>query len=217
MNPDKLKSLDRLIRELNSSVKALRALELQSHFNSLQVDEDHEFRPDFWESLDIKNPVLGFRSWNIRNGELRPLNDNGDSWIPGLNKAVCWSGCNTCPSPRTFKNLGCHCGFNAWFSTDHLRLGGGEIFGAIAGAGKTEIHSEGFRSEEAQIIGLAYSFHIPHSLPTNEITRFLNKRSVKQQKKKAERLAERYGVPVFDSLKDLEEFAKNYATPVDRI
>lgn len=75
----------------------------------------------------------------------------------------------------------CHCGFNAWFDIGKAERNYQGVIGAVAGAGKTELHNEGFRSSEAQILCL-----------------FSEERSAELEK-----ISKKYGVPVFS---DRQEF-----------
>lgn len=151
---------------------------------------------------------IGFRAWNLHlyetyNGqtyELNPLHVGGASWTPGVNIARCISmrrGKSEIEGvPHGINDVdydGCHCGFNAWNTLkglenyigedlDNLEASRGQVAGIIAGAKKTELHEDGFRSAEAQILALVGDGEA------------------------ALKTAERYGVPCFQHKNDLMAF-----------
>ena len=108
------------------------------------------------------------------------------AWHPGLNYAI---GCAH-PSPGE----GCHCGFNAYADMGEALNSEyntkGCLFGAIAGAGQARIHRDGFRTSEAQVLAL---------FSEDESQYELNKK-----------VAERYGVPLFDDKKRFEEYVARF-------
>lgn len=166
-------------------------------------------------------PVLGFREWVTKDGELHPINDNGSAWEPGRNIAACWQGgkSSPCPTPKSeitrLFGGGCHCGFNAWFEKEEILQSHiayeDSISGAIAGVGKLEIHRRGFRAEQAQILGLVYP---KGCLAKPKRFAWIENRRLKKKRKRIDVLAKKYEVPVFDSIEALYDFAKDYATPV---
>ena len=93
-------------------------------------------------------------------------------------------------------NRYCECGLYAWHDLDHLLRPGAEdgdlVLGAVAGAGKLQIQSRGFRAERAQVIGLLAG----------------------SNRDLAELLGLRYQVPVFNNNEDLSAYALQKALPV---
>lgn len=136
-------------------------------------------------------PIIGFRKWNIdeNNGLLMSCTNN-IPWQPGINYASGCSGSHASPGS------GCHCGFNAWFTpADNHSSGYHGVVGAIAAAGKVELHPTGFRSSEAQVIAL----HIDKGY----------------RKDIAEKISQRYRIPVFDKEDDFLDFVKSFERKLD--
>jgi len=123
--------------------------------------------------------ALGFRAWMVRDQLLLPLSA-GPAWQPGVNRASCHPGGMVRPYEATVDGhqapgAKCHCGFNAYHRLDrayetawnYIELGydtrGPRTYvreytialGAIAGRGSVQIHQQGFRAAEAQILALS--------------------------------------------------------------
>lgn len=136
--------------------------------------------------------ALGFRAWDMKDNALFPL-FKGSPWRPGSNLAYCHS-----EQGHTAPDANCHCGFNLYHQLSKAAEQRGAedprriIIGAVAGKGALEIHADGFRCEHAQVIGL-YS-------PAGSYTII---------KREARQLAERYDVPLCDSLEELQRLADN--------
>lgn len=131
--------------------------------------------------------ILGFRKWDVDvyNQKLRSCTKYS-VWRPGVNIAECYRyNHHLAPAP------GCHCGFNAWYSLKKANKNYQGIVGAIAGAGRVELHYDGFRSSEAQIIALL----LP---PKTTIS-----------SKLVEKLADNYNLQVFENKKDFTRFVKS--------
>lgn len=122
-------------------------------------------------------------------------------WTPGVNVACCDYRRHRQPPAL---GSGCHCGFNAFHDADmavayrHQRRRGSElsVLAAVAGRGKLAVHADGWRAAEAQILGLCAegtSSRERHTLA---------------------RVASAYGVPLFDTVADLEVFAERHAGAV---
>lgn len=145
--------------------------------------------------------VLGFRAWKISPKGLHPLSATG-TWTRGLNISVCQRGRHASPDPH------CHCGFNAWFSiAESLRYSGylnsQAIHGAVAGAGRTQVHgAKGFRSEQAQILALWLNF--------TQIEQKEGAKGVVKAVKNIQLLSELYRVPVFLNYQDFSSYVKQF-------
>lgn len=126
----------------------------------------------------------GYRLWGLEDSKLLSLGAGKGAWKPGWNKAVC-----AIHEDHRAPVSDCECGFYAYRSIQaprdeysHLDSAG-LVFGTVAGAGKLEVHSEGFRAEYLRIVALGTT----------------------DQKKKAilETLAQEWEVPFFDSEEEL--------------
>ena len=139
----------------------------------------------------VTHPILGFRKWRIdkRNGLLESAVSD-IPWQPGLNHASGCSGSHTSPGPN------CHCGFNGWYrmpdnKTSHYK----GITGAFAGAGRVQMHKDGFRSSEAQILALLASRQ--------------------SQADGLAGIADKYGIPVFTDEQEFYDFVTSKALLLD--
>lgn len=170
--------------------------------------------------------ILGYRYWQILSGweyleinsEHQPLTSltiAGGNWSPGINEAVCnkyaqmnlverdfYSDGFHAFEPRMHSSPGvdCHCGFNAFHSFEKLDESDyrniSEVIGTVAGAGRVQLHRDGWRSEYAQIIAL------------------YDPKTYEHHSEELEKLSHYYGVPVFDNVSDLNEYSKKYAKPI---
>lgn len=145
-------------------------------------------------------PILGVRGWEIKSNRLVAISDKSFVWQPGSNKARCNSYSNSCPCEMNiltaFQNH--HCGFNASYGYNRYIINEG-IVGVIAGAGKVQLHANGFRSEYAQVLGL---LHPDPERNINFRSSFEKRLKIKLyqiQNKKYEQLAAYYRVPLFSS------------------
>lgn len=106
-----------------------------------------------------KQPLIGFRSWRIDDEGILPVSAS-PRWRPGINTARCGLDSDIKDDESVPHEHPCHCGFNAWFypEDEHKESSFYRtpecISGAIAGAGKIQLHSKGFRSKEAQVLCL---------------------------------------------------------------
>lgn len=166
----------------------------------------------------IEGKVLGFRNWRFVDGELLPLNDPDPwgrlsyrisavsgadlelpkqspkrgyaAWGYDTNDAVCRHHDHIAPSKE------CECGLYAWHGID--RISGDEVAGAVLGWGKTIAHHDGFRSEHAQIVALAYSDDLTYG-----------------KVKKLREIAQANGVVVCE-FDQLENVGSEFGTPVPK-
>lgn len=164
----------------------------------------------------IEGKVLGFRNWRFVDGELLPLNDPDPwgrlsyrisavsgadlelpkqspkrgyaAWGFDTNDAVCRHHDHIAPSKE------CECGLYAWHGID--RISGDEVAGAVLGWGKTIAHHDGFRSEHAQIVALAYSDDLTYG-----------------KVKKLREIAQENGIVVCE-FDQLENVGSEFGTPV---
>lgn len=138
--------------------------------------------------------IVGYRQWRLFEGNLHAMGRGHMRWRPGINRAICDRGCD-----HNAPAHDCECGIYAWHDPQ-LMLSSLEprhfVEGAVLAAGRTEIHSAGFRAERAQIIAL----HCPR----------LCSREAKQE---IYRAAERFGVPVVRSRRKLRRLAERYGEP----
>lgn len=145
--------------------------------------------------------IIGWRGWRFSEKEdaLLPLAVRGPAWTPGENKATC-----SLQKGHTIPNLGCDCGFNAYYTPEQLDLNRltcdssdteyvelkkrkrNIIEGAIIAKGKMQLHDDGFRAEYSEIIGI-----IDNGLPCINF------------------IQEIYSVPVFSDTNELIQYTKN--------
>ena len=143
--------------------------------------------------------ALGFRAWVVIDGELWPLWYRQHPWTPGITTASCANE-RTGHEGRAAQD--CHCGLHAY----HSLQGAGFIrsrtpavrsfivIGAVAGGREVQVHYDGWRAAEAQVLGLWYDFskHV---------------RSI-------ELLAQHYGVSTFRNVAELEERLPDYVAEI---
>lgn len=168
---------------------------------------------------DLTRKVIGFRSWRLTGGELRPQNDAFSAWKVGANRARCEKDAypqagliallryaddtieapEPPPSDHDAPHAGCDCGYYAWHSLERvIGLGpcDGFIHGAVAAWGRMEVHADGFRAEYAQPVVFGYS-------DTYTVRSF----------RAAEDFAREHGVRLVP-LDELPEFASVFGAPV---
>jgi hypothetical protein len=123
--------------------------------------------------------AVGYRAWRLHGANLRPLVVSSP-WQPGLNSADCDKEEHQAPQHS------CVCGLYAFHSLDQAQLAGGQIIGIVEAYGRIEVHHDGFRAQYMEPKAL----YCP----------------VERLHKDARRAAERYQVPLVDSLMELREF-----------
>lgn len=110
---------------------------------------------------------LGIRAWRVsRTGEpLRAAFFDSSAWVPGVTRAEC-EHCPRVPNPIWDDSgpAAHRCGLHAYHSIGHLLaeqkadisqlVTGDQVIGIVAGRGNLEVHGAGWRSEEAQVLGL---------------------------------------------------------------
>lgn len=106
-----------------------------------------------------------------------------------------------------------HCGLNSSYGYNKYIINK-DIVGAIAGAGKVQLHENGFRSEYAQILGLLHPDPERNIIFRSSFEKKLKIKLYQIQNKKYERLAAYYRVPLFSEWENLYEFASQCATPI---
>lgn len=135
---------------------------------------------------DLGDYVVGYRSWLVESGQLRPWGTGADVWRGNAEvHATCHIGLH--PAPAT----GCHCGFHCFHDVESAVAGDYfkmtedpriAVLGAVRCRGNLEVHHDGFRAEYAQPICLLG--------------------------------APQLGLPSVDTPDELLEFATAYGTPV---
>lgn len=154
--------------------------------------------------ISYPRAILGWREWEVCNGELWPLfwNDSppwpADPMIP--------SRCER-DQEHSPPVSGCGCGFHAWWEPEGLvgwrRIGGSHkrltrVAGAIAAAGRVELHADGFRAELAQIVCLVESGSLADRAAQRDV-------------------AKRRGVKIFRSRGLAKRYARGIASPLDEL
>lgn len=167
-------------------------------------------------------PALGFRSWKLKNNRLHSVmasvqnskHQSGIALSPGENKAACYplsfsfedskvvGKKHHTPSP----DEKCSCGFYAFHSYSELNetpysAHSGlikTVSGSVAGAGNMLLYKNGWRAEKLQVLALFSEGVRPSISPSPIWLEIL--------------FASRfYGVPLFSSLQDLENYSRQYA------
>jgi len=171
------------------------------------------------EDKTYPKALLGYRAWLLSEGELHPLHSRAaPAWRPGENIAVCTS-IGSALHPHQAPKHDCRCGFNVyhslgmaigeyqnWLGRWQAEKGGIPpvtlLLGAVAGKGKIEIHSDGFRCESAQILAL-----------------FSPKCPDKQVPDDLDLVADHYGVALYrlHAHEDLDAAIKTFETAVEAI
>ncbi len=140
--------------------------------------------------------LLGWRNWRPRDqGRLYSLGFGHTTWGRGINQFRC----RRHPDAHALPQGSCECGFYAYHEVTPLLVGSSVVLGAVLGAGATEIHRDGWRAERAQLIAIysprSWDFWDP----------FLAFR--------LQESAERYGVPIFEDIRELRQYAESLGAP----
>jgi len=136
--------------------------------------------------------VLGYRVWTYEELSLMPLFYRDDAWHPGINLACChrhrWHQHRAVGS--------CNCGFHAYHQLSKAGdaracspLDLPTVIGMVAGCGEIQVHADGWRASEAQVLGLYR--HQPG----------------------AEGLAKIYQVPLFSDPRELSQILAGKVVP----
>ena len=153
-----------------------------------------EFYTDF---MLADKAIIGYRAWDILdNFRITPIGVRGGNWSYSPTEEIYRADCY---QDHRAPFLNCHCGFNSFYPIgeekadqlyrDHMTRD--RIWGTVAGAGETQLHRGGFRSEQLQIL----AFYIPNYLS--------------DKKQKSYRgIAEIYGVPFFATYEELMEYSQ---------
>lgn len=103
---------------------------------------------------DLVHPVIGYRQWRLRDGELRSVY-TGDRWGAEPMAAVCRAAVPHAEPPPA---SGCSCGFYARYTPVPRTASAATsdlVAGAIALWGRLELHAHGMRAEQAVLVALA--------------------------------------------------------------
>jgi len=153
------------------------------------------------EVLIYPHALIGYRVWQLKDGQLYPLHAKASAWEPGSNDATCNKHEHQAPAPD------CKCGFNAHHQlrgaieeAEHWRHHNKRsdkvqilVIGAIAGKGQVELHRSGFRCQSAQILAL-----LPIEMPNPERTVCIG-----SSYKAVSAAADHYQVPLYDQRSQL--------------
>jgi len=144
--------------------------------------------------------AVGYRQWGVTpENLLAPITDHGEEWVPGVNVASCDALRQEMQVDHQIPALYCECGFYAWHRPTMLPASPWRLTGAIAARGGLQVHAQGFRAGEAQVIGLLR----PQKGHGEQVP-------VEQ----AHRVAATYSVPLFDDLQQLQAHAQRYAAVI---
>lgn len=144
--------------------------------------------------------LAGYRMWRLTDdGRLHPAASDG-AWLPGRNVAACNRSAGRL---HRAPGAACHCGFNAFNWPNQAWRSGyrrrNTILGAVTAGGEARVHAEGFRAELAAPIAL------------------VRPRPFSGLAAPARRAAERYGIPLLRSRRELVRYAgRSGASPVPR-
>jgi hypothetical protein len=169
---------------------------------------------------DLAQTVVGFRAWSLRAaGELGPIGSGKADWRGAAEvRALCASRFHASPDPD------CHCGWNAWHDPLHVKNDcerGRLIVGAIAARGRIEVHTDGFRSEWARPICLAYPDaeeapqYVIDQVPRRKHAIVLAPEGPREKtvRDHVEAIARQHGLPAVPFGR-LEAFAREHGSPV---
>jgi hypothetical protein len=172
---------------------------------------------DLFETPDLIEPVLGFRSWRVIDGRLRSL------YLPVVwDRPVLRAECPSLPGselagavpggaprsasaeaaalgqPHMAPDPGCSCGIYAYFEPDleFSKLDHRGVIGIVTLTGNVEVHVDGMRGEEARV----------HALAVYE-------RWTRRQKDGVESIAARLGIDLVD-LERVGQAAEAYGRPL---
>src|SRR5579884_1748283 len=105
------------------------------------------------ESIATDSPILGFRAWRLHAGSLWPVRDSARcSWPLGDVRASCeaWERDISLGHAAPAPGQSCVCGLYAYHELEVLErelMDGVDVWGAVLGWGRVEVHQDGFRSE----------------------------------------------------------------------
>lgn len=108
----------------------------------------------------IKDPIVGFRTFIVREAALTSV--NGFVWSP---HAWMRSACRV--SDHVAPSSGCTCGFHAYYSAslhsrfladEQDRLLVGSVLGSVISAGDLVLHDVGFRAATMRVLALVPEF-----------------------------------------------------------
>lgn len=143
--------------------------------------------------------VLGFRTWIVENGLLKAAGVK-EAWPSSEMEAVCVAGKITGSLIHTpghqAPQKDCTCGIYAnhsfYLARHNAKTWRLPIVGAVAGAGRMEIHADGYRCQKAQIL----AFYVVSS------------KWFRDKPQELEKIQSTYQVPVFFSKKKFLNFVK---------
>lgn len=143
----------------------------------------------------LTRPVIGYRAWRIRDGELIPRHRGVGPWQPGVNKARCQKVIWHEPP-----HSDCMCGLYAYHellaTIETPAVGYETVTGAVVGWGAMEVYRDGWRSQFARIVAL------------------LDQRE--HQRKQLARVCGRYDVPLVRGGSALEREARKHGEPLHK-
>lgn len=162
----------------------------------------------------LPEAVYGWRGWRVFDSEDGAptlwSSKREVSWDEPLKRAGCCDPFSTHPPERS-PDADCHCGIYALHEPDltELLFWGGSVFGLIAGRGSSQLHAQGWRAEESQLLALFVISDQELEDQPNRITRGALERRTQIDYSELEALGRRYGVPTFHSLSEAQVFASS--------
>jgi hypothetical protein len=133
------------------------------------------------EIPDVFGVVRGYRWWTLDAPPLHESPAHADrmwkrsllrgmqaTWEPGENRATCRAGAQKVHPEQTVPDIGCGCGFWAYWHLQRHEVGGSAlpVCGVIEGYGAVLIGEKGFRAAKARIVAL----HLPFTImPVTEV------------------------------------------------
>lgn len=110
---------------------------------------------------DLTEKVIGFRTWRLEEGVLRPANDGLPPWTLGVNSASCLTEVfGGVERGHEVPDRECECGLYAYHSPEAAvsrYFDDESILGAVTAWGSVMVHRDGFRAEHAQPVAFAYA------------------------------------------------------------
>lgn len=136
---------------------------------------------------DLLTPIVGYRHWKVRDGQLRSPHVAECVWDGAEKTALCIPYAGREGYQHAAPKQGCGCGLYAYFTP---RDGYG-VHGAVVATGRLVVHETGLRAERLQIVAFAENSEV-EELPA---------------------IAKRLGVPIVPT-EELELFVAEFGEPL---
>lgn len=183
----------------------------------IELKKASKFRPPSEiEPERIASIGLGFRYWSLDDGLCSTAFYY--KWAPGVNIASCKNNRELRPhTPHKAPSENCNCGFNCFsgLPDDKIirRFSRDGIWGGIVFSGNTQVHEDGFRAEEAQVIALYSPEEKVGTFSESVISKKKRRAKNKYRKTKIDmyqETADKYSVPLFTDRNEFSEYCASF-------